>query len=330
MELLDRVRFLLGSIGIIIGIFSSCFLFLKTRNFSKANIFLVVYFFVFSIRMIKSLFYEHMSVSFTVHQLFLSSLLLIGPSVWFYHLVLCKNSIKKKDFFIHFSPFVFLVLLSFFVDLGYKAWFYLGIFLHGLFYCFYTLYHIFNKKTMFKNWLLLLVTLTILLFVNSILIFFKIVPFYPTSSLLYSCIIIVLFVYGLNNNQVFKEDKVKYANSCLSKEESKKYYQKLKRLMEQEKLYLDAELSLTKLSKEVGISSKELSQVINQIEDVNYSQFIVNYRVEEAKQKLKNPKYANYKISAIAFECGFNSISSFNNAFKKATNITAKEYKSSL
>lgn len=177
--------------------------------------------------------------------------------------------------------------------------------------------------------MLLLTSVTILLFLNSILIFFKALPFYPTSAFLFSLIILLLFIYGLNNLDLFRAEKKKYASSNLTKEEADTYYQKLKELVEKDKLYLDAELSLTKLSKLIGISTKELSQVINQIENSNYSQYIMIHRVEEVKKRLKKPKYDNYKISAIAFESGFNSVSSFNNAFKKITNTTAVKYRAS-
>ena len=289
---------------------------------------------VFSIRIGKSLFYGHLKISYTLHQLFLSSLLLIGPSLWFYYLHLFKKSIKKSDYILHYGAFVALVFLSFFIDLSNEAYFYLGIFSHGLLYCSYIFYNVFKNKRLkqgkpFFKWMLLLTSVTILLFLNSILIFFKALPFYPTSAFLFSLIILLLFIYGLNNLDLFRAEKKKYASSNLTKEEADTYYQKLKELVEKDKLYLDAELSLTKLSKLIGISTKELSQVINQIENSNYSQYIMIHRVEEVKKRLKKPKYDNYKISAIAFESGFNSVSSFNNAFKKITNTTAVKYRAS-
>ena len=101
------------------------------------------------------------------------------------------------------------------------------------------------------------------------------------------------------------------------------------KLMTDEKLFLDPELTLIKTSERLGISSKLVSQAINQVYKKNYSQYIADYRVEEAKSRLHSTEYANYKISAIAYDCGFNSISSFNSTFKKLTRITAVEYRQS-
>jgi AraC-like DNA-binding protein len=42
---------------------------------------------------------------------------------------------------------------------------------------------------------------------------------------------------------------------------------------------------------------------------------------------LSNPKYDNLTIAAIAYECGFNSLSSFNTAFKKQVGVTPSAFK---
>ncbi|KAG1657629.1 putative HTH-type transcriptional regulator [Nymphon striatum] len=116
----------------------------------------------------------------------------------------------------------------------------------------------------------------------------------------------------------------------LNYEESERNVEQLDQLMDGEKLFLDPDLTLSKTSERLGISTKLLSQAINQVHKKNYSQYIANYRVEEAKRLLKSKEYANYKISAIAYDSGFNSISSFNTTFKKQTQITAIEYRQSL
>ena len=107
------------------------------------------------------------------------------------------------------------------------------------------------------------------------------------------------------------------------------YLQQPHKLIEKERLYLDPELTLSKLAKIMGVSSKLLSQIINQTENSNYSQFIAKFRVIEVKKRLRNPVYNNYKIAAIAYESGFNSTSSFNASFKKITNTTAVKYRKS-
>jgi len=99
--------------------------------------------------------------------------------------------------------------------------------------------------------------------------------------------------------------------------------------MKNDKPYLDPTLSLAKLGDMLNLSSKEVSQMINQIKGINYSKYVNQYRINEAKTRLTSEKYAHYTIAAIAYDCGFNSISSFNAIFKKNEGLTAKTYRSS-
>lgn len=99
--------------------------------------------------------------------------------------------------------------------------------------------------------------------------------------------------------------------------------------MKSEKPYLDEELSLSKLSSFLGVSSNQLSQMINQNLNTNFYKFVNSYRINEVKEKLKDSKYDHYSILGIAFESGFNSKSTFNKIFKEETGLTPSEYKKS-
>ena len=59
----------------------------------------------------------------------------------------------------------------------------------------------------------------------------------------------------------------------------------------------------------------------------NFSDYINSYRVEEAKKLLADTTFDNYTIVAVGLECGFNSKSTFYNAFKKFTGVTPTVYK---
>jgi len=170
---------------------------------------------------------------------------------------------------------------------------------------------------------------TIIFFVNSILILLDIVPYYPSGAYLFSFFMLFFVIWAPENLWIFEKETKKYFNSNLNTDEGDMYMKKLNSLMEKDKVFLNPELTLTKLSTIMGIPSKQLSQVINQIENKNYSEYIAIYRVEEAKKLLRSKKYKDYKIAAIAYESGFNSISSFNMAFKKQTNTTAIKYRDS-
>ncbi|HDR67474.1 MAG TPA: helix-turn-helix domain-containing protein, partial [Bacteroidaceae bacterium] len=51
-----------------------------------------------------------------------------------------------------------------------------------------------------------------------------------------------------------------------------------------------------------------------------------DYRVEEVKKRLQDPKFKHLTILAIAYESGFNSKSSFNTIFKERTGLTPSDY----
>ena len=50
------------------------------------------------------------------------------------------------------------------------------------------------------------------------------------------------------------------------------------------------------------------------------------YRVEEFKRQIQNPQNKHLTLLAVALDCGFNSKSTFNRAFKNATGTTPKEF----
>lgn len=104
--------------------------------------------------------------------------------------------------------------------------------------------------------------------------------------------------------------------------------QKLNAAIEDQHLYRNPQLSLADLSKFVNISERAISNAINQELGKNFFQFVNEYRVEEVKARLKDPKQEHFKILSLAFDAGFNSKASFNRVFKAYTGQTPQAYKS--
>ncbi|RZM29140.1 MAG: AraC family transcriptional regulator [Pedobacter sp.] len=97
-------------------------------------------------------------------------------------------------------------------------------------------------------------------------------------------------------------------------------------LMTVEKIYLDPELTLTDLAKKVGTNASLLSKVINGTYGKNFNDYVNEFRVQEAIRLLQTPSYQNFSLLAIAYDAGFNSKSTFNRAFKKATGKSPKDH----
>ncbi|WP_363317970.1 helix-turn-helix domain-containing protein [uncultured Algibacter sp.] len=96
------------------------------------------------------------------------------------------------------------------------------------------------------------------------------------------------------------------------------------------KNYLNPNLSLKILSKELNLSEGYISQLINKNSNLNFNDYINSLRITDAKNMLVDSEYNNYTILAIGLESGFNSKSSFYTAFKKFTGKTPVEYKKSV
>ena len=79
----------------------------------------------------------------------------------------------------------------------------------------------------------------------------------------------------------------------------------------------------------MSLSSRLLSQVINERAEVSFPDFINKYRIEEAKRLLTN-NHNNWKILVIGLEVGFSNKTSFHRYFKKYVNLTPSEFQNSL
>lgn len=127
-----------------------------------------------------------------------------------------------------------------------------------------------------------------------------------------------------------REEAHKYKDSILTKEKSKQLAIQLEEVMKIQKPYLDENLDLQSLSYILKTHPKKLSQAINENFKRNFFEFINSYRIEEAKKMLSDTTYKEHKIYEIMYEVGFNSRSSFNSAFKKATGRTARQYRAQV
>ena len=134
-----------------------------------------------------------------------------------------------------------------------------------------------------------------------------------------------IFTHG-ESNPSDTEQKEKYQKSGLTDELSESLHQKLMRLMQEEALYKKSDISIGELAERLGIHPNYLSQIINEREGKNFYEFVNTFRIEEFKRLIAIPKNQQLTLLSIAFDCGFNSKSSFNRFFKKATGQTPSEY----
>lgn len=102
---------------------------------------------------------------------------------------------------------------------------------------------------------------------------------------------------------------------------------RLERFMLQQKPFLEEDLKISDLAEALDLPVHHLSEVINQAYQTNFSDFVNQYRIEEAKRLLADPAYRDQKILAIAFDTGFSNKGTFNRVFKKNTGKTPSAYR---
>jgi len=134
-----------------------------------------------------------------------------------------------------------------------------------------------------------------------------------------------------NNDIMVKDEKAdhtnKYSGSPLSFEQKKALAGKIEYLMENEKIFKDDNFNLNTISGLLNTNTTYVSQVINEMFNKNFTSFINEYRIKEARRMLSDPGNSNYTIEFIAKSLGYNSKTTFNEAFKKYTGITPSFYK---
>ncbi|GBF50418.1 transcriptional regulator, AraC family [Leptospira ryugenii] len=131
-------------------------------------------------------------------------------------------------------------------------------------------------------------------------------------------------IQNVKEIQTFRKDRSEDSSKTrISNLDQNVYVQKISEMFENEKVYLDPELSLRKLASLLQIREDQVSYIINHNFKMTFSSLLNQYRINEAKRLLQR-KEAN--ILNIAYSVGYQSKSAFNSIFKKLTKMTPTEF----
>lgn len=155
-----------------------------------------------------------------------------------------------------------------------------------------------------------------------------------STAALFSISVFALSFKGILQQEIFntflEQTPVSATSSTASVEPNQVLIEKVVQYMNDKKPYLNAELTLTSLAKDLSVSRSQLSQLINEGIGENFYDFVNKYRVEEVKRLMTALEAKNFSLLGIALEAGFKSKSTFNLIFKRFTGLTPSEYKKNL
>jgi len=122
----------------------------------------------------------------------------------------------------------------------------------------------------------------------------------------------------------------KYKKSGLTPSYSVELKIKLMKLLDEDKIYKENDISLQYLSEKMDTTRHNTSQVINEHFEMSFSELMNNCRIIEAADIFQKDSYNSLSIIEVAYEVGFNNKVSFNKSFKKQFELTPSEYIRSL
>jgi AraC-like DNA-binding protein len=114
----------------------------------------------------------------------------------------------------------------------------------------------------------------------------------------------------------------KYAKSGLNEDMASEIYTNLNSMMEDSSSYKNENLTLVELSHRLEVHPNHLSQVINEMEDKNFYNYINSLRIEAFIKLASLPENKKYTMISLAYDCGFSTKSTFNKHFKLHTGKT--------
>jgi AraC-like DNA-binding protein len=268
----------------------------------------------------------------------------IAPLMWLYFKALTDKDPRFNPFdLIHLSPSVYILLVPYFnlSDFIFSLWIAQAQIFAYIILSFVRIRKLVkddnlkSRRSEFTTMRNILIGITVFWIDVFFLIFNDFAIFYLLELCMLFTIIVYVLVFSAikqiwikRANENIKE--LPYQKGLLEDPEATLLLNKLRELMNSERPFENPDITLPKLAKLLCTTPHKLSEVINRKTGQNFAEFINEYRVEKAKVLLTNPEYSKYKIASIAFDCGFNTLSTFNLAFKKATQVTPSKFRDEM
>jgi len=153
------------------------------------------------------------------------------------------------------------------------------------------------------------------LFQNGVICIFIALFFYPQIE--YKNLWEVTRSHGVTND----------ANTIIQK----RIIEKIRQLFENERMYTSEGITITQLSENISEKEYQVRRAINgELGYTNFNAFLNYYRIREACRIIGSDHNKSLTFQEIAFKMGYQSVATFNRAFKTETGKTPSEYSDNL
>lgn len=256
----------------------------------------------------------------------------IGPFLWLYLRSLLQEDFKIRTLhYLHFSLSVFMLVAVFFVEqlrgLYEIAVYQILIYLIAVGYLVYEYQHKLEQDKNWQTWILLLIggvaaiwgAFTFQLYFATPLTYIGVTAI--ATLVLYSLSFWMMRKSKILDHQ-FDVGQVSTIDSAFED-----LGERILEEMEVQKRFQDPQLSIGKLAKHLNTPSHQVSKAVNAYFQKTFPELLNNYRIKAASEMLENPDFQHLSIEAVAYECGFQSISAFYASFKKSNQMTPAQYR---
>jgi len=337
MVFATQILFFFGAIGVFNSLLVSLYFLISKSRSSFSNRIFGWFLLVLSLRVLKSVFY-----SFSTEEpiFFLQSgpafFLLIGPLLltyvasvlnlthaavqhWKPHVILWGSIALGLYLFVPFPQNVMLNKEILLPIINVQWLLYTGM----VGWLLYSNSNHFSRADLLWKWILFL--LLAVLTIWSVF-FFASFQYFISGSIVFSCLFYSCYGYFIfhkkSASSIFKE--IKNSSTSSSNPKIARLIEQLNDLMVTEKPYTNQSLKSADVAQQLNLSTHELSRLVNEHLGRSFTDFINEYRVEEAKRLITTN--SRYTIEAIGNQAGFNSKSAFYKAFKKFHGTTPGQF----
>ncbi|KOP37687.1 AraC family transcriptional regulator [Flavobacterium sp. WLB] len=346
MDTGKELLFFFSALGAFNGVILGIYFFFFTKKKYLTNYFLGALLFALSIRIGKSVFvYFHPELPKMYLQFGLTACFFIGPCLYYF----LKSAVEEINVMPKSWKFMLLFWGTIIVAVGilypyeyypelWRGYFIKIIYFQWFVYIIFSAFTIRNiikkiantkeKRTPSEMWFGMLFLGNFLLF----LFYFLAImgasgATYISGAVVFSFIlylIISILLYRKRTDDLFLLNAQKISGKKIDSAEAIIISEKLENIMNDKSLYKNPNLNLQDLSKEINISSHQLSQFLNNNLGKNFTSFVNEFRINEACRIITSSD--KLTLESVGYDVGFNSKSTFFAAFKKHTGTTPLNY----